>query len=237
MRLKPRREVYQTRRRSNAPAAADDGAAAAADVVTAVRRGRREAQGLGAAQALAGVRPLCPAKVGPLARGWARGRVWLGSFQNPAQSTPTNGWWPQQGTKPHTDTSTYPNTHPQVRCLGGVPCLRCWDRNLLCLPQPAPASPPGSPREDSTRGPGASNLIHTLQARLRAPPTGSSGGSITCTGDRPAGRFDWGVVATFVVLQDINEPLLSVRETLEFAASCVVPKVTEELRNRTDRPL
>jgi hypothetical protein len=45
------------------------------------------------------------------------------------------------------------------------------------------------------------------------------------------------VVATFVVLQDINEPLLSVRETLEFAASCVVPKVTEELRNRTDRPL
>ena len=45
--------------------------------------------------------------------------------------------------------------HPQVRCLGGVPCLRCWDRNLLCLPQPAPpgVSRPGSPREDSARRP------------------------------------------------------------------------------------
>lgn len=36
--------------------------------------------------------------------------------------------------------------------------------------------------------------------------------------------------------QDINEPLLSVRETLEFAGSCVVPKVTEEVRLRKGRP-
>ena len=114
MRLKPRREAYQTRRRSNSEAAAADRGAAAADAAPSPRGqeepsslSQRSGGGDGKRKGSARLKrwqacvPCVRRKVGPLARGWARGRVRLWSFQNPAQSTPTNGWWPQRGTKSH----------------------------------------------------------------------------------------------------------------------------------------
>lgn len=78
---------------------------------------------------------------------------------------------------------------------------------------------------------GKTTLLKAIAGRLRVPANGTLEGSITYNGDRAdSGRFNLGVVATYVDQQDVNEPLLSVRETLEFAGSCVVPKVTEEVR-------
>lgn len=42
----------------------------------------------------------------------------------------------------HTHGMPRLHAHTQVRCKGGVPCLRCWNFALVCRPQePLPASP------------------------------------------------------------------------------------------------
>ncbi len=51
-------------------------------------------------------------------------------------------------------------TNQQARCLGGVPCLRCFERNLVCLPQQPPA------RKRGARPPTAATGGHQEQAAV-----------------------------------------------------------------------
>lgn len=75
------------------------------------------------------------------------------------------------------------------------------------------------------------------QGRLRVPSNGSLEGTITYNGDRAdSGRFNLGVVATYVDQSDVNEPLLSVRETLVSVCACVCVRVCVMDRARLGRP-
>ena len=47
-------------------------------------------------------------------------------------------------------------------------------------------------------------------------------GEITYNGDRAdSGKFDVESVVSYVGQQDVHEPLLTVRETLDFSATCI----------------
>lgn len=60
--------------------------------------------------------------------------------------------------------------------MGAVPCLRCWDRNLICLPQPPPPGlpPSGSPRDDD--GGGARESGESAPDDAAVPGGGASDG-------------------------------------------------------------
>jgi len=59
----------------------------------------------------------------------------------------------------------------------------------------------------------------------RLPPPSNRiriSGDISYNGDHAtSGRFDIGSVVSYVGQQDVNEPLLTVRETFVFAATCI----------------
>lgn len=77
-------------------------------------------------------------------------------------------WADRRSEVVNTDTRRPSYQHPpstsQARCDKSVPCLRCWDRNLLCQPQepPQPGSPRGAqaPPEDADAQGGGAGADH-----------------------------------------------------------------------------